>query len=321
MIQKSECSKLQQRMLEKKFRKLWNSGQLEKALTPYWRYNLCRARMYLGDFSNYDGWEWRDEGGWSSDLYWKEFETPKWGGGYVPRLVVMGEQGLGDQIMWASLLPECRVRVKEVIYECDPRLEKIVQRSLGVQTRPIRESGISEDCDAYIPAAELMRMFRRSWNHFPRKPFLKPDPERVKDFERFRGRVGISWKGRQGSLPIMEDGCVSLQYNEKSERAEDPGIDLKDDIEGVFALCSVLDRVVSVPTSVIHIAGSIGKTVEVLEPEIPGEVDNQIRWECPPGPSPFYPNVRSQSSNQAKRTSFRYLSTRKSQSTETSSSI
>jgi hypothetical protein len=293
MVDHAEGTVFQKQWLKKKFRKLWESGQLQQALTPLWKYRLMCARLYLGDYSDYAGWECRDESGWSYDLYWKEFQTPKWGGGFVNRLVVMGEQGLGDQIMYASILPECRIRVKEVVYECDPRLHDLLHRSLGVECRELRTSGISEDGDAYIPAAELMRMFRRSASHFPRRAYLKPSPERTPEFARFSGRVGVSWRGRQGSIDPAGIGTrgVNLQYDAVSEYFEEPGIDLKNDIEGVVALCSVLSKVICVPTSVMHLAGAVGTKVEVIEPDIPGEVLNQLRWDSPPGKSAWYPNV------------------------------
>lgn len=292
MIDHADGTRFQKEWMKKRFRKIWQNGQLQQALTPMWKYRLFCARLYLRDYSDYTGLEWRDESGWSSDLYFKEYQTPKWGGQYVDRLVVMGEQGLGDQVMFASILPECRIRVKEVVYECDPRLHTILERSLGVRCRPIRESGISEDGDAYIPAAELMRMFRRDKSHFPRKPYLKPDTGRVSELGQFREFVGISWKGRQGSVaPESFPEGVNLQYDATHSRFTETGIDLKNDIEGVLALCSVLDKVVCVPTSVMHLAGAIGKRVEVIEPEIKGEVVNQLRWDSPPGESAWYPHV------------------------------
>jgi hypothetical protein len=291
MIDHSEGSRFQKEWLKKRFKKLWSKGQLQQSLTPQWKYRLACARLYLRDYSDYSGWEWRDEEGWSSDLYYKEFETPKWGGGFVNKLVVVGEQGLGDQIMFSSILPECRIRVKEVIYECDPRLHSLLQRSLGVVCRDIRTSGISEDCEAYIPAAELMRMFRRDSKHFPRKTFLKPDPERIRKLEPFRNATGVSWKGRQGSIePEKLPPGVNLQYDGTHEKFLESGIDLKNDIEGLVALCSVLKKVVCVPTSVMHLAGGVGTQVEVIEPEILGKI-NQLRWDSPPGDSAWYPDV------------------------------
>jgi hypothetical protein len=300
MIDRSGESRLKRDFLKKKFRKIWQDGRLEQVLDPYWKYRLVCARLYLGDYSDYSGFEWRAENGWSSDLYYKEYETPKWGGGYVNRLIVMGEQGIGDQLMFASILPECLIRVKEVIYECDQRLHDLLHRSLGVRCRDLRETGISTDGDAYIPAAELMRMFRRDKRHFPGKPYLKPDPGIKSRLAEFSGRVGISWKGRQGSIDpsrIADFGSdlhqppVNLQYDFRDPRCAETGIDLKNDIEGVVALCSVLSKVVCVPTSVLHFAGAVGTKVEVIEPEIEGEVENQIRWDCPPGKSVWYRDV------------------------------
>jgi len=245
--------------------------------------------MALGDYSDYDGWQWRDDRGWSAELYYKEYEIPKWGGGYVDRLIVMGEQGLGDQIFWASLLPECRIRVKEVVYECDSRINAIVSRSLGVECRPIRASGISVDGDAFIPAADLMRMFRREKAHFPGKPYLKASRERIDSLEQYKGSMGCAWYGRQGKVdPALFRGCVSLQYDHKSQEVEDCPVDARNDIEGLFALVSLLAGVVTVPQTVHHIAGSLGVKTQILLPTQPGEIENQVSWDYPLGRLPWY---------------------------------
>lgn len=318
MVDHAEGTRFQKEWMKKRFRKIWKTGQLYQALTPLWKYRLCCARLYLKDYSDYSGFEWRDEKGWSAELYFKDFETPGWNGLNVNRLVVMGEQGIGDQVMYASILPKVLERCKEVVYECDQRLHTLLERSLGVHCRPVRESGISADCDAFIPAAELMRMFRRSAADFPKKPFLKPDPERVSEFLAFTGKVGVSWRGRQGSLdPETLPIGVNLQYDGSHPDLIEPGIDLKNDIEGVVALCSVLERIVCVPTSVMHFAGALGKKVDVIEPNLPGETLNQVRWDSPPGPSAWYPNVyvhRSQEWNSERPISSARMTTAKSPS-------
>jgi hypothetical protein len=219
---------------------------------------------------------------------------PKWGGGYVDKLLVMGEQGIGDEIFWASMLPECLIRAKQVIYECDPRLHSLLERSLpGLKCEAPKPFETERGVTAFIPAAELMRMFRRHPSHFPKKPYIKPDEKRVAEFERYIGRTGIAWKGRQGKLDRNDfaiDMPVSLQYGD-SEDVEKPPINLKDDIEGLVALCSVLDKVITVPQSVLHFAGSQGVQVEVVIPPDNGEEINQIRWDVALGKSRFYPNV------------------------------
>jgi len=273
-------------------------------LKPEWRYTLCCARMYQGDFSDYFGWEYRgwnnpdETAGWAAQLFWTEQWLPKWSGANTNRVLVIGEQGLGDSILFASIIPEVMVRVNEVIYECDSRLHTLLSRSLpGLQCRPERDF---EDrradygkIDAYIPAGDLMRLFRRKREHFPRKPFLRPNQLRLREMEPYRGRVGISWKGRQGSIDpfkLRTDG-LSLQYNESYDEIEEPHIDLREDIEGVVSLVSVLKEVITVPTTVYHLSGAAGVKTSIVLPEIDGEKVNQIKWQEHPGVSRFYPNT------------------------------
>jgi hypothetical protein len=296
----------QKRQLARDYKDLVRKHGLS-ILMPRLRMSYCAARLRLGDFSDYWGWEFRgahnpDESrSWAANMYWSETWMAKWGGGTIKRLLVLAEQGIGDEVFFASILPECLLRAQEVIYECDPRLHGLLSHAWPrLQCRPYREF---EDrrfdygpIDAFIPAGELMRMFRRARGHFPGKAYLTPNPERVAEFERFRGRTGISWRGRQGSVEPSAfgiDNPVSLQYGEGSEGIEHPGIDLKNDIEGVVALCSVLERVVTVPTSVQHFAGAVGSQVEII---VPDNVATQIHWDYPSSPTgnplPWYPDAR-----------------------------
>lgn len=289
--------------IEKWLRKYGRDGL--RFLAPEWRAALCCARFYMGDFSDYFGWEFRDwknsdeTQGVSARFFWEDHWIPKWGGQNCERVLVIAEQGLGDEIFFASIIPEVMIRVKEVIYECDSRLHTILQRSLpGLKCRPERDF---EDrradygrIDAYIPAGELMRMFRRRREDFPRKPFLKVNVLRQKEMEQYKGRLGISWKGRQGSidpLKLSNGNAISLQYNEVHPQIQNPHIDLKNDIEGVLALVSVLSHVVTVPTTVHHIAGAAGVKTQIVLPDIKGEQVTTIKWDVPPGPSRWYPNV------------------------------
>ena len=277
--EKGQISELKKARLKKQLMKLVRENGIER-LDPRLRYNYCRARLTLGDFSDYWGWEFRDFGsngsGWGAHLYWEETWLQKWGGGNCNRLLVLGEQGVGDAIFIASVLPEAMIRCKEVLFECDERLHKLLERSLpGLQCRPEREF---EDrrpdyglIDAFIPSFELLRMFRRDRKHFPGIPYLKPDHMRLEEVEKYRGRTGVSWVARQGSIDPMKLGIehpLSVQYKHLHRDIEQPEIDLWYDIEGIAALCSVLEKVVCVPTSVHHIAAAQGKRVEIIAPEI-----------------------------------------------------
>ena len=300
-----EVSRLKKERLKKDLMKGLKTNGIE-ALAPPLRYNYCRARLALGDFSDFWGWEFRDAGAngeqWSAHLYWEETWLPKYGiglpfEGYWPgvghvgqcnRLLILGEQGVGDAVFIASVIPEVMIRCKEVIFECDERLHSLFERSLpGLICKPERPFEDRRDdygqIDAFIPSFELLRAFRqdirgvrgdvllRGRDRFPGKTYLKPDPKRVAEMEKHRGKIGVAWKGRQGSLDPRKlnlFNTISVQYGEKNEYLETPDLDLWGDIEGIVALCSVLEKVVTVPQSIHHFAGAVGTKVEIIQPEI-----------------------------------------------------
>ena len=303
-VEKSDWSPLEKSIAKRKFRKIVKRNEFNR-LTPLFLYRYCAARLHLGDYSDYTGWEWRSDDGWAAKLLFEKQPLPRWDGGYVEKLCVLGEQGVGDEVFYASLIPECLMRVKEVVYECDERLHKIIERSFPRTKCIVRppETAGSEVWESrsgdFIPAGDLLRIFRRHRSHFPGKSYLKPDPDRVGDFSRYAGRTGVAWRGRQGSLDPLRLGItdpLSVQYGVQEEGIEFPPIDLMNDLESLFALCSVLNKVVTVPQSVQHFAGSIGTKVEIVIPEVKG-IQNQIPWDyssriLPGGKLPWYPDVK-----------------------------
>lgn len=306
IVDTADGSPLEKRLMRARFFKAIKKHGIE-SLTPEWRVRYVTARLSLGDFSEYWGWEFRgygkqEEGGfWAASLYWEETWLPKWGGGYVDRLLILGEQGVGDQIFWASIIPEAMCRVKQVVYECDDRLHSLLERSLpGLICDKIVDFEKRRPADAFIPGGELMRMFRRDVGHFPGKPYLKPDPARIPEMSRFAERIGLAWRARQGSIDPNEfgikfiDNPVSLQYKDSHPRVEEPGIDLWGDIEGIVALCAVLKKVITVPMTVHHLAGAQGVPVDMIGPSIEGE-KNQIKFDSLAWAGktlPWYPSVR-----------------------------
>jgi hypothetical protein len=268
----------------------------------------------MGDYSRWDGWEFRSD--YAANCWInRPLPIPMWDG-RPEHLLVLAEEGIGDEVLFMSLLPEALVRCPKVTVECDVRLKSVLQRSfprtevvgrLGTLTA-IREwvGKESSPPSSWILMGDLARVFRKDRSHFPGKPYLRPDPERVKELERFRGRVGVSWAGNHGRYDpssflsaitqtsqseASKSGALNLQYDETSHLLEEPGIDLKNDVEGLFALCSVLGRVVTVSTSIAHIAGSVGCPVDVIHapPGSGGKNDMDIlNWKWPEGKNPWY---------------------------------
>lgn len=238
-------------------------------------------------------------------------------------LLVLGEQGIGDQIMLASCLPEVTARARECLLVCEPRLTRLFARSFpGVTVRSPQSLDRAEldRADFEVQAGSLPVHFRRSAAAFPRHAgYLRADPERAAfwrqrlDATGARLRIGVSWRGgtaktrgRLRSLPpaalapllALPDACfVSLQYGdvaaELAELRRASGVPVLEfpeaiaDYDETAALVAGLDLVVTVCTSIVHLTGALGRPVWVLVPSVP-------EWRyCLAGDTlPWYPSAR-----------------------------
>ena len=162
-------------------------------------------------------------------------------------LVVYGEQGIGDEIMFSSMLPELVPQFKKIVFDCHPRLDKLFQRSFPtLDCRPTRKeiTGIMPWCTEYerldykIAIGNLGKFLRKRESDFPKRPYLKPDPVRVAEYREWlshlpRPLIGLSWVGGhkktrkdlraillENWLPIFRAApgasFVSLQYTDQS---------------------------------------------------------------------------------------------------------
>jgi len=242
-------------------------------------------------------------------------------------LLVSAEQGLGDQIMFASCLPEVIARAASVVVECSVRLEALFRRSfpgarvvgsLQQQNPPwLAEVG---ETDFHAALGSLPAYLRRREADFPdHRGYLKADPVRTAYWrERLAAlgpglKVGLSWRGgsaatrkRLRSIELADlralcetPGCrfVSLQYGKCTEELDaftrETGIpvehwqDAIDDYDETAALCCALDLTISVCTSVIHLNGALGRPVWILVPSAP-----EWRYGFAGERLPWYPSAR-----------------------------
>jgi hypothetical protein len=293
--------------------KAWRRGELmippnENEQHKWWR---CEARFMLGDYSDWRGWEYRDD--WAATLWhWKDtkpYPVPPWNGLKTEKLYIIGEQGVGDEVFFASCLQEAINRSDECILECQPRLRSVFERCFGIKTTPADIKGtkrfkkdLPDGVTAWMALADLPRLFRTSLASFPGTPILSPDPPQAERFRAYRGRVGVSWRGAQGTVPELMKipGAISLQYDRSwDEEIEEPeGLDLRGDIEGILALLSNLESVVSVSTSVAHFAASLGRRTHVVIADPTTGVRGNLfpfKFLCmaTQGRTPWYGSVRS----------------------------
>ena len=170
----------------------------------------AEALLRMGRFER--GWEDYDAR-WHGPLSVpRPFRFPEWRGERASdkRLLVFAEQGLGDQILFASCLREAQARVKSCVLECDRRLRGLMQRSFPdavVVEAMMRDEhppwlAALGPFDLQVPAGNLPGIFRRRISDFPAQAgYLQADPART---ERWRERlaatgprpwIGVSWRG------------------------------------------------------------------------------------------------------------------------------
>ena len=296
----------------------WNDDTIE-TLPVEWQWRICTARLQQG-ILDWRGWIWR-----TPRAGHDPFDIPRWKAGipvypviqeprepeHVKSLLIYSEQGIGDQIMFAQALKYVRPFADEITLEIEPRLAPIFERSFPWLTvHPLKDlrdgSWVKPgQFDAKILMGDVVARFIRDKCAMEQKPYLKPDPEKVYQWENWLSThvdkpwIGFSWAGRQGYVDpcLCDKGWINLQYGKyvpTSEMITPPGIDLKEDIEDVFAIVSLLDRVVCVPNTLAHIAGSLGVPCDVISILGTGEINNGInyRWGMPgQRKMPWHPSI------------------------------
>ena len=266
---------------------------------------LLRRGDFAQGWADYE-WRLRDAGPESGVA----FDYPVWDGNPMTHgtLLVCGEQGLGDQVMFASCLGDLLSRAPNCVIECDARLKKLFARSF-LQARFYVQRKHEESMwlrDGLVPSAKtwlgsLPGHFRRQPAAFPqREGYLLADPTMIASWKRALQtlgtgpKIGISWHGGTGTtrkglrsialerwLPLLRCPSmhfVSLQYGDCRDEIErircSSGVDIAhwdhaiQDYDETAALVSALDLVISVQTAVVHLAGALGKPVWVLVPSV-----------------------------------------------------
>ena len=207
-------------------------------------------------------------------------------------IAVFPEQGLGDDIQNVRFVPWLRRQADRVVLLTRPSLARLFADSFPeVEVRPIDGDIMQLGCDYWVTTAELPGLAGARTDTLPAPPYLSaPDaPARPRGF-----RVGVM---ARGNPRYDRDAARSLDAAaEDALRSALPGevISLHPDDTGAkdFAdtarIIAGLDLVVTVDTSVAHLAGALGKRCFLL---LPGFATDW-RWMRGRDDSPWYPNHR-----------------------------
>lgn len=266
---------------------------------------LNLAHCYLAKGLWRDGWaEWKKSLGGKFRKEWTYGDEVRWDGRPKKRLVIYGEQGLGDEIFYASCIPDAIKTSSKVWIDCDPRLEGLFKRSFpqaevhGTRRDDSPEWVINAPIQARVPVGGLPEFFRNNDSDFNGFPYLKADPERALMwralFDSWGGKViGIAThggtkmtnsKGRHiefnDLLPLLQmQGYhfVSLDYKQTDTTLDEeingvkihrfPFATESKDYDDTAGLISALDMVVGVTTTALHCAAAMGIRTIALVPK------------------------------------------------------
>lgn len=282
---------------------------------PLAHWNLSLAQLANGQWeTGWDEYEWGLQPG-CLRVNRALGGAPEWDGTQGVTVAVYGEQGLGDEIMFASMLPDL-LKTNKVVLECHTRLKTLFEKSFpGVKCYGTREDedpawAKTEPFEYRVSIGSLGKHYRRSRSSFPGTPYLKADA--LHKGRKFR--VGISWTGggakagrvQKRSVPLTwwksilnvpDVEFVSLQYTDDKEALDMMdalGHDIKrmdeyvkaEDYYETAKLVASCDLVISVCTTVIHLAGALGVPCWVMTPKWPA-------WRyLNEGGMPWYRSVR-----------------------------
>jgi ADP-heptose:LPS heptosyltransferase len=211
-------------------------------------------------------------------------------------ILLWREQGIGDEILFSSCIPDLLLRYPEssVYFECENRLQDIFSKSIKGLKILNQEQTPPQNFDYHLPIGSLMKFFRRDIKSFEGKgAFLSADNTISESFKArlapysSKKIIGLCWRSglisptRNVHYTAISDWTflneikeryvfVNLQYGDCEEELVEvekkwqveiirwKDVDLKNDMDQVFALVSNLDAVVTVGTSVSAISGSLG---------------------------------------------------------------
>lgn len=284
---------------------------------PEVHWNQATARLITGDFERgFAEYEWR----WQREamiVAKRDFPQPLWRGEDVAGKTILlhSEQGFGDSVQFCRYVPAVAARGARVILEVEAPLQRLMTTLSGA-AEVISKGSTLPAFDTHCPLLSLPLAFGTRFETVPSvTPYLRAQPQDLATWQARLGdmrqpRVGLVWSGNpshlrdaersialESLLPLLdaEASFISLQKevrdNDAKILASRPDIvqldDALIDFADTAALLSQLDLIVTVDTSVAHLAGALARPFWLMLPYIP-----DWRWLLDRETSPWYPTAR-----------------------------
>ena len=285
---------------------------------PWTRWNLAMLQLLTGDFEA--GWAGREARWPANVLVDRKFTQPLWLGDDPiegKTILLHADEGLGDVIHFARYVPMVAALGARVILEVPGAIHTLLSGMSGVSQGLPRGFPMIPAFDVHCPLSSLPLAFRTRLETIPAPvAYLPAVPQarreewqsRLGSHDRFR--VGLVWSGNrdhkndhnrsmalQALSPMLDLDAtfVSLQKEPRDQdmvflREHAEILDVSEhlmDFVATAALVSCLDLVITVDTSIAHLAGALGRPVWIMLPFTP-----DYRWLLGRDDSPWYPTAR-----------------------------
>ena len=241
-------------------------------------------------------------------------------------ILLIKEQGVGDEILFSSIYNDLLNTYPNTIIETDERLISLFKRSFKSDNFvPYKKISSSKDqlknYKKVVFAGNLPSKFRNTKTSFPQKAFLRADSTNIKNIKETldkkckKIKIGFSWLSKRkffgeeksinlnSFLPILkmpEISFINLQYGNYEKEIEDlnkkeklkiinyPNIDLFNDFENLAALLVNLDLFITISSSTAHLAGGLGVPTWLIKPKNNASFHY---WFQPNDKTPWYPSI------------------------------
>ncbi len=285
--------------------------------------NLLLAECLLFQNKFQEAWHyyedrWDDES--AADKTKPNFKKPLWKPvfGYDCEILIWAEQGIGDMVLFSSILPDVVKKFKNVYLAIDGRLCKVIKNSIpGINVINFSNSFTENFFDYQLPLGSLGKYFRNNESDFLTQKPIFSIQENDFPHKKRKYRCGISWKSKGGlksdkknislnffneflklnqiefyDIQYTNDEDESITFNKKSltKFKKPENLDIFNDIYGLLKFMDTCDFIISTSNTNAHLAGALGKPLFLLLPKEYGRLwywDNDFN-----GKNLWYPCIK-----------------------------